>query len=168
MGDGDADGAEAINELEEGVEGFEEGVSVEELRADVGADSFELEVWKGEGSAVDGFDFGDVDAEFVVAEAGGDVGVGGGVDVWVDAEGDAGGFVVAGGDGADELEFGFAFAVEGVDAGGEGVFDLVTGFADAGEDDFGGVAAGLEDAEEFAAGDDVKAGTGIGEEAEDR
>ena len=94
--------------------------------------------------------------------------MGGGVDVGVDAEGDAGGFAVAGGDGADELELGFAFAVEGMDAGGEGVFDLVAGFADAGEDDFGGVAAGLEDAEEFAAGDDVEAGSGFGEKAEDR
>ncbi len=40
----------------------------------------------------------------------------------------------------------------------EGFADFMVGFADAGEDDFVGVAAGFEGAEEFAAGGDVHAG----------
>jgi hypothetical protein len=55
----------------------------------------------GGGLEVGFFDEIDVDAELVVLEAGGDVGVGLGVDVGVDAEGNLGLFAEAGGDGID-------------------------------------------------------------------
>jgi hypothetical protein len=54
-----------------------------------------------------------------------------------------------------------------VDAVLEGVFDFLAGFADAGKDGARGVAAGLENAEEFAAADDVETGAFGGEEAEE-
>ena len=68
----------------------------------------------------------------------------------------------------DEVfELGLGFDVEVGDAGVEGVEDFEVGFADAGEDDFCGVAACLEDAVEFAAADDVESAAVIAEESED-
>jgi hypothetical protein len=56
----------------------------------VDADSCGFEPFELGGFAVEGAGEGDVDAEFVLAEAGGDVGVGVGEDVGVDTEGEAG------------------------------------------------------------------------------
>ena len=74
--------------------------------------------------AVDGAGGFDVDAELVFAEAGGDVGVGFGEDVGVDAEGEAGDFAEGFGAGGEEVEFGFGFDVEEEDVGVEGGVDL--------------------------------------------
>ena len=68
--------------------------------------------------------------------------------------------------GVDQREFRLRFAVEAVDAALQRVFHFRGGFADAGEDDLRGVAAGLKDAVEFAAGDDVETGALFGQERE--
>ena len=167
MPDGHAAGAEAADEGEHGIERFFERGGVEQLRTDVAADAFGDDVFELQGARVDVFGGGDIDAELVIAKAGGDIGVGLGVDVGVDADGDTGLDAETGGDGIDEREFRFRFAVEAVDAARESVFDLFAGFADAGEDHLFRAAAGAEDAVEFAAGDDVEAGAFGGEEAED-
>ncbi len=72
------------------------------------------------------------------------------------------------GAGGEEVEFGLGLDVEEEDVGAEGGVDLPDLFTYAGEDDFfeGGLV-GAADALEFAAGDDVEAGSLPGEEAED-
>jgi ketosteroid isomerase-like protein len=166
VADGHAVGAEAADEGEHGIERLLERRGVEQLRADVAADAFGDDVFESQCARVDFFCGGDIDAELVIAKAGGDVGVGLGVDVGVDADGDAGLDAEAGGDGIDERELGFRFAVEAVDAAGESVLHFFAGFADAGEDHLFRAAAGAENAVEFAAGDDVEAGAFGGQEAE--
>jgi hypothetical protein len=54
-----------------------------------------------------------------------------------------------------------------VNAAAQRVIDFFTGLADAGEDNLGGVTAGTQHAEEFAARDDVEAGSGFGQQGED-
>jgi len=120
------------------------------------------------GFAVDGASGFDVDAELVFALAGGDVGMGFGEDVWVDAEGEAGGLAETSRAGGKEMKLGLGFDVEEEDVGVEGGVDLPYLFADSGEDDFferGSV--GPADAFEFAAGDNVEACSLLCQEAED-
>ena len=110
------------------------------------------------GLAVDGAGETDGDAELVFAEAGGDVGVGLGEDVGVDAEGEAGALAEEGGAVGEQVELGLGLDVEDEDVGFEGGVDLGDLLADAGEDDLlEGRLPGLADALELAAGDDVEA-----------
>ena len=145
-----------------------EGVDFADLRADVDGDAGGVEPLGFFCCAVDGAGGFDVDAELVFAEAGGDVGVGFGEDVGVDAEGEAGALVECFGARGEEMEFGFGLDVEEEDVGAEGGVDLPDLFADTGEDDFfqGGLV-GLADALEFATGDDVEACSLLCQQAED-
>ncbi len=81
---------EVGDEADDAGGGGGEGLDVADLRADVDADAGGVEPFGFCGGAVDGAGGVDVDAELVLAEAGGDVGVGVGEDVGVDAEGEAG------------------------------------------------------------------------------
>ena len=119
------------------------------------------------GVAVGFFGLVDGDAEFVVAQAGGDVGVGLGIDVGVDAQRDRRDVAADGGDGFDAVDFGQALDVEAFDAGFEGVADFVAAFADAGKHGFGRVAAGGNHARQLAAGNDVEAAAQFGKMAQD-
>ena len=87
------------------LEGGAEGVDCADLRADVDADAGGREPLRFCCPAVDGAGGVDVDAELVGGEAGGDVGVGFGEDVGVDAEGEAGGCAEELGAGGEEVEF---------------------------------------------------------------
>ena len=116
---------------------FHQRARIENLRADVATDALQLQIPQRRGALVDAFHFGDVDAELVLAQAGGDVGVRGGVDVRVDAQGHARLHAAARRQRVEQRQFGFGFAVEAVDALVERVLDLVGGLADAGEDDAG-------------------------------
>ena len=71
----------------------------------------------------------------MLAEACGDVGVGVGEDVGVDAEGEAGAFAEGFGALGEEAEFRLGFDVEHEDVGLEGGVNLPDLFAYAGEDD---------------------------------
>jgi hypothetical protein len=135
-----------------------EGVDFADLGADVDGDAGGVEPPGFFCCAVDGASGFDVDAEFMFAEAGGDVWVGFGEDVGVDAEREAGDFAAGLGAGGEEVELGFGFDVEEEDVGAEGGVDLPQLFAYAGEDYFfqGGLV-GFADALKFAAGDDVEA-----------
>ena len=113
-----------------------EGIDFADLGADVDGDAGGVEPFGLCGLAVDGAGGLDVDTELVFAEAGGDVRVGFGEDVGVDAEGEAGDFVEGFGAGGEEVEFGLGFNVEEEDVGLEGGVDLPDLFANAGEDDF--------------------------------
>ena len=81
---------EVGDEANDSGSGGGEWFDVTDLRADVDADACGVEPFGFCGGAVDGAGGVDVDAEFVFAETGGDVGVGIGEDVRVDAEGEAG------------------------------------------------------------------------------
>ncbi len=160
--------AEVGDEAGDAGEGCGEGIDLADLRADVDADAGGVEPFGFCGFAVDGAGDVDVDAELVLAEAGGDVGVGLGEDVGVDAEGEAGADVESFGAGGEEVEFGLGLDVEEEDVGVEGGVDLPDLLAYAGEDDFfEGGFVGFADALEFAAGDDVEACSLLREEAED-
>ena len=118
--------------------------------------------------SIDGAGGFDVDAELVLAEAGGDVGMGFGEDVGVDAEGEAGALAEGFGAGSEEVEFGLGFDVEEEDVGAESGVHFPGLFAYSGEDYFfEGRRVGFADALEFAAGDDVKACALFGEESQD-
>jgi len=156
--------------LDEGcdaVEGGSEGVDGADLGADVDANAGGDEPLRLGRAAVESASGGDVDAELVGGEAGGDVGVGLGEDVGVDAEGEAGGAAEEFGAGGEEIEFGGGFDVEEKDSGFEGGVNLGDLLADTGEDGFGNGRPGdFEDAGEFAAGDDVETGAVLSEELE--
>ena len=108
-----------------------------------------------------------VDAEFVLAQAGGDVGMGLGEDVGIDAESEAGLELELCGARGEQIELGFALHVELENAGFERVVDLRRGFAHAGEDDaIDGFGRCGENALEFAAGDDVKSGAVLSQQLE--
>ena len=153
-----------VGERQHLVHGFENRTGVENLRADVAAHALGHQVAELPRAFVDGGRAGDGDAEFVLAEAGGNVGMGDGVHVGVDADGEAGLLAEARGLGVDQREFRLRFAVEAVDAAFQRVFHFRGGLADAGEDDLRGVAAGLKDAVQLAAGDDVETRAGLGQQ----
>ncbi len=160
--------AEVGDEAGDAGEGGGEGINFADLGADVDGDAGGVEPPRFFCLAVDGAGGVDVDAELVLAETGGDVGVGFGEDVGVDAEGEAGDFVASFGAGGEEMELGFGLYVEEEDVGVEGGVDLPLLFAYAGEDYFfeGGLV-GFADALELATGDDVEACSLFGEEAKD-
>ena len=66
-----------------------------------------------------------------------------------------------------QSQFRLAFDVETQDVLVERVFDFFPRFADAGESAFPRIASGFEDAEKFAAGNDIEAGAGLGEQFQD-
>ena len=137
VGDGMSVGAEVLDEGGDAVEGFGEGVDFLDLGADVNADAGREKGRERGGVAVEVAGERDVDAELVLAEAGGDVGVGFGEDVGVDAEGEARLFAKGGGASGEEVELLRGFDVEEEDVGLEGGVDLPGLLADTGEDDAG-------------------------------
>lgn len=145
-----------------------EGIDLADLRADVDGDAVGLEPFGFGGAAVDGAGCLDVDAELVLGEACGDVGVGFGEDVWVDAESEAGADSEGFGTCGEEVELHLGLDIELEDAGFEGGVDLPRLLADAGEDDFfERRLVRFAHALELAAGDDVEACTLFAEQAQD-
>ena len=110
----------------------------------------------------------DIDPEFVFAEAGGDVGMRGGVDVGIHAQRHARLHAAAGGQCIDQRQLGFRFAIEAADIVLERVVDFLRGFPTPEKTTLRGIAAGFENAEQFAAGDDVESRAGIREQPQDR
>ncbi len=168
MGESYAVFLQLLDEVCDALEGSSKGIDGADLGADVDADAGWDEPLGACGFAVDGAGDLDVDAELVRAEAGGDVGVGLGEDIGVDAKGEAGGDVEVLCAGGEECKFGFGLDVEEQDAGGERGVDFGDLLPYPGEDGFlDGGLSGLLHAGEFPAGDDVEAGAVRGEELED-
>src|SRR5262249_1711950 len=67
----------------------------------------------------------------------------------------------------DQGQLRLRLAVEAVDAAGEGVLHLVRRLTDAGENDLSRIAAGLENAVQLAAGNDVEARARLGQQRQD-
>jgi len=96
----------------------------------------------------------------MLAEASGDVGVGIGEDVRVDAQSEAGFGFELGGAGGEQGKFSFALNIELKNSRLECQVDFGGGFAYAGKDHaVNGFRCCSDHALEFAAGDDVEAGS---------
>src|SRR5690606_40384197 len=130
----------------------------EELRADVATDADDLEAGKRGCPPVQGFGFLEGHPELVFAQTGGDVGMRARVDVRIDSQGNRRPAPQALRDPVDALELGGGFDVDAADVGGNRLLDLRFALAYAGEEHFGGVAAGGEHSRELAARDDIEAG----------
>ncbi len=85
-----------------------------------------------------------LEAELGVVQAGGDVGMGLGIDVRVDAERDLRGRLQARRDPLDRLDLLGALDVDGADRRAKGRLDLLVAFADAAEDDAAAGDPGFE------------------------
>ena len=161
-------GAELVYQGSDALERLGEGLDGADLGADVDADACRLEVGELGGAAIDLAGGLDGDAELVLAEAGGDVGMGFGEDVRVDAEGDLGGLAAALARWLRIFELGFALYVEEEDVGAESCVHLPDLLAYSGEDDAAeGCGSGAADPLELSSGDDVEAAALLAEQLQD-
>ncbi len=120
------------------------------------------------GARIDLAGMRDRDAELVLGLAGRDLCVRAGIDVRIDADGDARGLAHLGRNARQQLELGLGFDVEAEDVGGERGAQLVFRLADAGEQDLAGGDAGGQRALQFTARDHVGAGAELGQRAQHR
>ncbi|MNN06798.1 hypothetical protein D3C81_1196000 [compost metagenome] len=153
----DATVGEAVDQVEQAVEGIEEGLDRGQLRADMAVDTHYIQVRQLRGAHVDRLGIGDGDAELVLFEAGGDVRVSTGVHVRVDPQRDRRNLAHLGGNHLQALKLVGGFDVEAVHADFQGAAHVVTGLADAGEHHAISAPARGQDTLQFTAGDDVEA-----------
>ncbi len=126
-------------------------------------DSQNLDVRQFGGALIQGRRLGDVHAELVVFQAGGNIRVGLGVHIRVHADGDGRFTVQFAGHQIQQFQFGGGFHIETVDVGFQGRGHFVGGFAHAGKDNFVRIAAGTQHPFQFATGDDIEAGAAAGQ-----
>src|SRR5438552_5709464 len=102
------------------------------------------------GAAVNGLDFRDIDAEFVIAQSGCDIGMGCGIDIRIDANGELGAYSHASRKRIDQSEFRLRLAIETVNSVTERVLDFGGRFSNAGKDHLLRIASRLQNAEQLA------------------
>ena len=148
--------------------GHDKGLHLGELRADVHLQTSDVQVGHlGSDGGVDLLDAADVHAELVFIGAGGDVFVGVGVDIGVDAHGNRRFHTHFPGNAVDGAQLVLTLAVEAVDVLLQRIADLRLGLADPGVGAEGGVAPGVDDAPQLAARHDVEADALLRHEVED-
>ena len=145
---------------------FVERREIGDLAADMHVHAARLDIGQLAREPVKGRGLGEGHAELVLRLAGRDLVVGLGVDVGIDAHGDAGGQPARLGHLAQRSELGLGFHVEGEDAGIERKRHLGLGLADAGEHDPLGRDVDGEGAAKLALRHHVHAGAGTGERGE--
>ena len=162
MLDRDTCGFHRFDEVEHPVECIQVRLELRDLRADVAVDAHHPQARQRRRVAVGGQRFVVGDAELVALQSGGDVRVGAGVDIGVDAQ--AHGRDAAQGPGffVECVELAQAFDVETAHAGHQGLAHVGAGFAHARKHDLRRVAAGCQHAGQFTAGHDVEAAAGLG------
>ena len=128
---------------------------VENLTADVEVEPDNLDVLQLAGVLNDGHHVAHGDAELILGQSGGDVGVGVGTYVGVQSEGHAGHLALGGSQLVDDLELGDALDVEAEDVAVEPDVDFPVGLADAGEDNLRAREASLDAGLNLAAADAV-------------
>src|SRR5436190_24184064 len=114
------------------------------------ADANNLEIGDRRRPRVEALGVGVRHAEFVLAQAGGDVRVSLRVDVGIDAQRDRRTLAEAAGDGGDTRELGFRLDVEAGDAALQRKLDLVLALADARKERLSGITTCSDNACEFA------------------
>ena len=117
-------------------------------------------------AGIDVQDLVEIDAELVLALAGGDLGVRMRIDIGIHTNGHGRLHAKLTGHLVDVVQLRLGLGVEAVDALLESVLDFVAGFTNAGEGAFRGIATSLDDAVEFASRDDVKAAAELGDGVE--
>ncbi len=157
-----------FQQLEYPLQGIFEGRQLGELAADVAVDAQYLDVWQLGGALIECRCLGDIHAELVVLQAGGDVGVGLGVHIRVHADGDGRFTIQFAGDQIEQFQLGGGFHVKAMDVGFQGGGHFIGGLADAGKHDLVRIAAGAQYPFQFAAGDDIKAGAATGQHVQYR
>ena len=135
------------------------------LRTDVHLDAADDDVRHFCSAFVNGWGASERNAEFVFALAGRDILVRRRRDIGTHPQRDSRALILSGGDLIDVIELSLAFDIEGINTLLEGIFDLFARFPDAGESAFRGVAAGPDNAIEFATGDDIEPGTCLPQQA---
>ena len=168
VADLDAQAPQPVDQLLQFLQGVHEGRHLGDLGADVAGHPHHFEMRQVPGPAIVIQGLLDVDAELVLLEPGGDVGMGLGVDVRIDPQGHPGLYLQAPGDAVDLLQLLGGLQVEQQDVRLEGRLDLLGLFAHPGIDDLGRVHPGRQRPVEFAAGDDVGPGPQPGEEPQNR
>ena len=150
--------AQDLHEVGEQGESVVERREVGNLRADVHVDPVDGETGQCAGAGEHFAGARDRHAELVLRLAGRDLGVGPGVDVRVDADGDRGDRAARRGDGRKRFELRFGLHVEAEDLFVEAQGHLGVRLADAGEDDLVTGHAGGASAPQFAFAHHVHAG----------
>ena len=168
VADLDAQVPQPLDQLLQSLQGVHEGRHLGDLGADVAGHPHHLEMRQVPGPAIVLQGLLDVDAELVLLEPRGDVGMGPGIDVRIDPQGHPGLDLQAPGEAVDLLQFLGGLQVEQQDVRLEGRLDLLGLFAHPGIDDLARVHPGRQGPVEFAAGDDVGPGPQPGEEPQNR
>ena len=133
--DGDARALDALDQVEQPVERVQVGLDLRDLRADVAVDAHHLQARQLGRAAIGGQRLVVRDAELVVLQAGGDVGVRAGIDVGVDAQADPRGASAGHRHLRQRFQLAAAFHVEAAHAHLQRTAHLGAGLADAGKDD---------------------------------
>jgi len=155
----DAAHGQAIDQRQQAIQCIEEGRQGGQLRADMAVDANHFQVAQFVGARIHRFGIGDGDAELVLLEPGGNVRMGAGIHVRIDAQRHRGDDAQLGGDQLQTFELVGGFDVEAMHAHFQRTAHVIAGLADAGEDDALGLSASGEHALQFAARDDVEART---------
>ena len=163
MRDLDAGFFDFLDQIEDAVDGVQIRGRLGDLRADVAVYAHHLQPAQACGMAVGGQRVFVGDAELVVFQASGNVGVRLGVDVGIDAQAHRRDAAHLAGHPMEHIELRFALHIEAADACPQRLRHFGAGLAYPGEDHLGRIAAGGQHPLEFATRDDVKATTGPGE-----
>lgn len=166
-GGADALALEALLQLVDAMAESAEGGVGEYLRADVEVEPFVADVRQAVGGADGALGVAEVDAELVFAQAGGDLRVGAGIDIGVDAEGYGGDGAEACGALVDDVQLLEALHVEAGDAVAQGEVDFAVALAHSGVDDARGGDAGSDGGFDFASAHAVGTEAGAGDASED-
>ena len=160
--------AQTLHQRDEPVEGGFEGRETRELRADVHGEADRLDPLQRGSVRVERRNLRVVDPELVAPPAGGDLVVGLGIHIRVDAQRDRRARACGARGRVEGLKLGRRFDVELPDPGGEREVHLVSRLAGPGEHQAIRRDAGPESAAQLAARDDVGAGAEAGEGADHR
>ncbi len=107
MGNIDALLGQGVDQHQDAVQRIEKGAGVGELRADMAVHALDGQVRQAGGVGVHLRGAGDINAEFIVAQAGGNIGVRFGVDIGIDANRHRRHHAHLGGHGVEPFQFGF-------------------------------------------------------------
>ena len=161
-----AGGLDGFEQIEHALQRVQIRRGLGDLRADVAADACHAQPRQRSGQLAGGQGVIVGDAELVVAQAGGDVGVRARVHVRIDADAHGRRQAAGGGHVVEGQQLGFAFHVEAANARLQRGLHLAAGLAHAGKDDFSRLRASGQRARQLAAGDDVKPAAGLRQQAE--
>ena len=149
---------QGVDQFQHPVQCIEERRHRRELRADVTIHTLYVQVLHGGGTLVDGWRFRNVDAELVLFQPGGDIGMGTGVHVWVHTQGNrrpdtefTRHFVQA-------IQFGVGFHIETANTGLEGAAHFPALLSNPGKDGLRRVSAGTDHPLQLSGRHDVKSG----------